>query len=210
MRKTSVIFMVVVCCGLCAEVAQAAGGPGAPGQDVANQANNYVSRVLMPLFNCFATNYNTARSARDSRSMSQVRQGISQCTMGSTLAPVQSPDGGGESIRSQLTSLLQRLSTAAGQLENAFRQQENARGKNVEKVDVVGMDQPMYRESGDSQDRVYNNDPRGAYDNNVTHYRNTLINLGEDFERLKQDLDRWTKEIQQRLNQAAQQPGGGR
>ena len=108
-RTALLLFVVVILTASGAMAADNNKPAGTYGEERAKMVNNYVNKVLQPLFSCFATNYNSGRSMTDPDQADRISKNINMCRSVSTTSFTPPPDGTASQLRSEMLSLISKL-----------------------------------------------------------------------------------------------------
>jgi|GEM_PF-4105668 len=205
-RTALLVFLVATLMTTGSMAADTGQKSGAYGERRAKMVNDYVNKVLQPLFTCFATNYNNGRNMTDPDQSRAIEKNIKMCRSVGTASFTPAPDGTASQLRSEILSLISKLERKLSQLENTLRKQKRAKKDKVKTSGLYGLDgTKVYTSEQRGTSQTSNYDPRNRYDNDVRGTRNALINLGTDYEKLQKRLQTWVKRIQSQINTGAQQ-----
>jgi len=179
---------------------------GTYGETRAKMVNNYVTKVLQPLFTCFAANYNSGRNMKDPDQAERIEKKIKMCRSVSTTSFAPPPDSTASQLRSGMLSLISKLEQKLSGLASSLRKQKRAKQDKVKTGQLYGLNgTKVYTSEQRGTSQTSNYDPRNRYDNDVRGTRNALINLGTEYEALQKRLAQWTKRIQSQINMGAKQ-----
>ena len=177
---------------------------GTYGEERAKMVNNYVNKVLQPLFTCFATNYNSGRAMTDPDQSEKISKNIRMCRTMSTTTFAPPPDGTAAQLRSDMLNLISKLEQKLSQLESTLRMQQKAKRTSVRTGKLYGgKGAKEYTSRQQGVEAVSLRDPRKRFDKDVQGTRNALINLGTDYEKLQKRMTAWIKQVQDQINAGA-------
>lgn len=203
MKKINSIKLAAVCFIVTAAAGAAfANGNPAAIKEKADKANAYVNEMVMPLFNCFAANYNAAKNAPDSATAQLLLGEINKCVSVVSIRGLPAPDGEIAGIKARLDGLLQRLSGEIGGLVSTLQKYEDIKRRDVKPTVKKGQNTTIMQ-YGQDPNSVYKDDPLRDAEYEVSRARVKIVNLGTDYESAKKDIDAWRQNFQAQLKEEA-------
>ncbi len=202
MKKNKTLALAVVFFALTASAAFANGSPAAI-KEKADKANAYLNEMVMPLFNCFAANYNAAKNAPDSATAQSLMGEINKCASVVNVRGLPAPDGEVAGIKARLEGLLQRLSSEINGLVSTLQKYEDIKRKDIKPSVKEGQNTTIMH-YGQDPNSVYKDDPLKDAEYEVSKARVKIINLGTDYETAKKDLTVWRENFQAQLKEEAE------
>jgi hypothetical protein len=183
--------------------------PVTVGRDRAEAVNSFIHGAISPLLSCFSTNWSAARTVPDSMGAQRIYSNLRQCsTMAVTSRTMPAPEPEGESIRSAVMGLLQKLESRVQRLQGLLQQHEQAQNEKVSVEHLVDGNNPVYKIEGSEKARVYPQDPRKRFENDISNERIEISNLGTEYESIRNRTEAWTRRVQAEINDSARQQQG--
>ncbi len=172
----------------------------------AKMVDNYVSNVLRPLFECFTSAYNGAKAASSSKAAHDVYKNLRKCRMITSMVMDPPPDGDAASIKSEITSLMDRLEPLISELESKLSEYENVKTSGQRYAYPFGKED-TYRRIGYQEGDNYRRDRYNMAENAVGRVRVKINDLGADYKEIEKHFKEWIERVKAEIKRM-QSPGG--